>query len=729
MSNIVGGGPKKVLYTLNAVRRIGLKNSTKALTAKNTCKACGLGMGGQLGGMTNELGEFPSVCNKSVQAQSTDIQSPIPSAVFLHSISELRELSPKELEHTGRLGKPIFKARDSEHYQEVDWDWALKHAIARFQKSKPDRSFFYASGRSSNEAGFLLQLLARLYGTNNVTNCSFYCHQATSVGLGSTIGTGTATIELEDLAHCDTVFIIGANPASNHPRLIHQLKNCRDRGGQIVIINPAKEPGLVKFSVPKSPASMIVGGTDIASLYLQPNIGGDIALLKGIAKAVLEIGAEETTFIESYTDNFAAFKKDIDSTTWSDIEKSSGISKTRIYETATLYSQSSNAVFAWGMGITHHQFGSANVEYIANLALLRGMLGKPHSGLLPLRGHSNVQGIGTIGVKPVLSSEVFQKIEHTLNIKLPTCTGLNTLASLEAAYAGKIDNACIVGGNLYSATPDSKWAEAALNKVAFKLYLTTTLNQGHLYGIENEALVLPVCARDEESQSTTQESMFNFVRLSDGGINRIDNARSEVSIISALGKGLIDKNLPAEKSFSFEAFGSHERIRDAIAKTIPGMEDLKDIGVAKEEFYVRNRLLHAPHFNTENNRATFQIQAIPKPKDDANGYPFLLASIRSEGQFNSIIYEENDTYRYNAGRDAVLISLQDMKQLGINDGDRITVTSSSGKLDNMKVQAFDIPPGNILAYYPEANVLCERRIDPRSFTPNFKSVPVRIERY
>ena len=729
MNKIVGGGPKKVLYTLNAVRRIGLKNSAKALTAKNTCKACGLGMGGQLGGMTNELGEFPSVCNKSVQAQSTDIQPPIPSEVFSHSISELRELSPQELEHTGRLGKPIFKAKGSEHYQEVEWDWALSHAIARFEESEPDRSFFYASGRSSNEAGFLLQLLARLYGTNNVTNCSFYCHQATSVGLGSTIGTGTATIELEDLAHCDTIFIIGANPASNHPRLIHQLKNCRDRGGQVIVINPAKEPGLVKFSVPKSAASMIVGGTDIASLYLQPNIGGDIALLKGLSKAVLELGAEEKVFIKKYTDDFSDFKTDLDSTAWDDIENISGISKASIYELAEIYSQSNNAVFAWGMGITHHQFGSANVEYIANLALLRGMLGKPHAGLLPLRGHSNVQGIGTIGVKPVLSADVFQSIEKTLDIKLPTREGLNTLASLEAAYAGEMDNACIVGGNLYSATPDSKWAEAALDNIFFKLYLTTTLNQGHLYGIDNEALVLPVCARDEESQSTTQESMFNFVRLSDGGLSRIDNARSEVSILSALGKGLIDKKLSAEKRFSFEAFGSHEKIRDAIAKTVPGMEDLKDIGVAKKEFYVRNRLLHTPHFNMKNNRARFRIHAVPQPKDDANGYPFLLASVRSEGQFNSIIYEEKDTYRYNAGRDAVLMSRQDMIELKIKDGDKVAVTSSSGKLENMRAQAFDIPPGNILAYYPEANVLCEKRIDPRSFTPNFKSVPVRIEPY
>ena len=727
MRKVVGGGPKKVLYTLNAVRRIGAKNSAKALTAKNTCKACGLGMGGQLGGMTNELGEFPSICNKSVQAQSTDIQPPIPSEVFSHSISELRELSPKELEHTGRLGNPIYKAKGSQHYREVEWDWALQYAIERFQQSEPNRSFFYASGRSSNEAGFLLQLLARLYGTNNVTNCSYYCHQATSVGLGSTIGTGTATIELKDLAHCDTIFIIGANPASNHPRLIHQLKNCRDRGGKIIIINPAKEPGLVKFSVPKSPASMIVGGTDIASLYLQPNIAGDIALLKGISKAVLELGTEDNNFIENYTDHFSTFKNDIDGTTWNDIEKSTGISKIKVYELAKLYSQSNNAVFAWGMGITHHQFGSANVEYIANLALLRGMLGKPHAGLLPLRGHSNVQGIGTIGVKPILSSDVFQKIEQTLDIKLPTREGLNTLASLEAAHAGEMDNACIVGGNLYSATPDSKWAEAALNKVSFKLYLTTTLNQGHLYGIEKDVLVLPVCARDEESQSTTQESMFNFVRLSDGGISRLDNVRSEVSILSALGKGLIDGDLPADKTFSFEEFGSHEKIRDAIAKTVPGMEELKDIGVAKEEFYVRNRLMHTPQFNTENKRASFQIHAIPQPRDGSNDYPFLLASIRSEGQFNSIIYEENDSYRYNAGRDALLISREDMEQLFLNDGDKITVRSSTGKLENMKVQAFDIPPGNVLAYYPEANVLCEKRIDPRSFTPNFKSVPVAIE--
>jgi len=316
MKKIVGGGPKKVLYTLNTIKRIGLKHSAKALKAKNACKACGLGMGGQMGGMTNESGEFPSVCNKSIQAQSTDIQAPIPNEIFEHSIEELRELSAHELEHIGRLGSPIFKTGKSNRYYQADWEWALNYTAQRFSETKPERSFFYSSGRSSNESGFLLQLLARTYGTNNVNNCSYYCHQATSVGLDSTIGTGTATIELEDLSQCDLVFVIGANPASNHPRFIHQLKKCRDRGGHIIVINPAKEPGLVKFAVPKSAHSMIVGGTDIASLYLQPNIGSDIAVFKGIAKAILDANQQDQTFIEQYCENVESFISDIQTTSW-----------------------------------------------------------------------------------------------------------------------------------------------------------------------------------------------------------------------------------------------------------------------------------------------------------------------------------------------------------------------------------------------------------------------------
>ncbi|MFT6102872.1 MAG: molybdopterin-dependent oxidoreductase alpha subunit [Candidatus Endobugula sp.] len=736
MKTVVGGGVKKVLYTLNTIKRIGLEQSAKALRANNACKACGLGMGGQQGGMTNELGEFPSVCNKSIQAQSTDIQPPIPKEIFHHSLDELRELSPKELENMGRLGNPIYKPKGASHFQPVDWDWCLQYAAERFAASEPARSFFYSSGRSSNESGFVLQLLARLYGTNNVNNCSYYCHQATSVGLTSTIGTGTSTIELADLSHCDLIFVIGANPASNHPRFIHQLKNCRDRGGQVIVINPAKEPGLVKFAVPKSAHSMIVGGTEIASFYLQPKIGSDIALFKGIAKAVLEQSAEDNTYIDDYVDYFAAFKEDVNNTSWDTITSTCGIEKEQIVQAATLYSRSSNAVFAWGMGMTHHAFGSENVEYIANLALLRGMVGKPYSGLLPLRGHSNVQGIGTIGVKPVLAEAVFEKLEQYLGSELPRSPGLDTFHALEAAHQGKIDCACIVGGNLYSASPNSKWAAEALNRIGFKVFLTTTLNQGHLYGADgesdNDVLILPVQARDEEKQSTTQESMFNYVRLSDGGIDRLDNVRSEVSILASIGKKLLALTQP-NSPVDFSQFERHDTIREAIAKTIPGMEDLEDISVAKKEFHVRQRIMHTPVFKTPNQKAAFVVHNIPArqrvttvDEDNTQDYPFLLASVRSEGQFNSIIYEETDSYRFNAPRDAVFLSRIDMQVLDLATGDRVDVISPTGTMVNVVVQQFDLPQGSVMAYYPEANVLAEHHLDPRSLTPNFKSIAVRV---
>lgn len=721
MSEVVGGGAKKVLYTLATVRRIGLLNSAKALQARNACKACGLGMGGQLGGMTNEKREYPSVCNKSIQAQSTDIQPPIPREIFDHSVAELRQLSARELEHLGRLNFPLYKPSGVDCFQPLTWEDAYALAAQRFAASPPEKSFFYSSGRSSNEAGFLLQLFARLYGTNNVNNCSYYCHQATGVGLKSTVGTGTSTVELEDLAHCDLLFVLGANPASNHPRLIHQLKGIRDRGGDVVVINPAREPGLVKFAVPKSPSSMFSGGTEIASYYLQPNIASDLWVLKGIAKGVLALGAENSDFIEAHTDGFADFRRDVEAISWADIEAQTQVKQVDIEAICRVYAGARNVVFAWGMGITHHLSGSDNVEYIANLALLRGMVGKKAAGLLPLRGHSNVQGVGTIGVKPVLAGEVITALEKHLNVTLPEAQGMDTLACLEAAYGGGINNALMMGGNLYSATPDSQWVNQALDRIEFKLFLTTTLNQGHLYGNDqSESLILPVTARDEEFEATTQESMFNFVRLSDGGIKRLDNVRPESQVLAALASRLIDKAV-----FDFAGFAGHSTIRKAIAACIPGMEELADIDVAKKEFHIRKRIMHSPEFFTSSGRAQFVTR-------QANGatrvadYPFKLMTVRSEGQFNSIIYEESDSYRSVGQRSTVLMNAEDMATLSIGDGDRVGLKSETGAMHNLAVKAFDLPRGNLMTYYPEANVLVGRGRDPRSKTPAFKSIDVSL---
>lgn len=716
---VVGGGAKKVLYTLATVARIGVGKAAKALTAKNTCKACAYGMGGQKGGMTNELGEFPSVCNKSVQAQSTDIQPPIPHEIFAHPIAELQELTGREMERLGRLNTPVFKAAGSDRYTPVGWDWAIAHAAGRLGQTHPSRSFFYSSGRSSNEAGFVFQLLARAWGTNNVNNCSYYCHQATSEGLATTIGKGTSTVELEDLTGADLIFVIGANPSSNHPRFIHMLKHCRDQGGEVIVINPAKEPGLVKFAVPKSPRSMLTGGTEIASDYLQPRIGSDIALFKGLAKAVLAMGAEDRDFLERHTTGFDAFRADLDALSWEEITAACGIPRADIERIAGRYAGRQNVVFAWGMGMTHHLHGVDNVEAIANLALLRGMVGRRYAGLLPLRGHSNVQGIGTIGVKPVVSEEVFAAMEQTFGISLSRARGFDTLAGLEAAARGDIDAAVIMGGNLWGATPDTAFATRALGAIGFKLFLTTTLNRGHVHGLgEGESLILPVTARDEEWSPTTQESMFNYVRLSDGGIRRLDNVRPETVILCDLAQRLLPGNL-----IPFDRFKEHRQVREAIAKIVPGLEGLADIDVAKQEFHVRNRVLHSPEFGTPDGKARFVVTPLP----EAPSQPLTLATVRSEGQFNTIIYEERDTYRNSAGRDAIFLNGEDMAALGIGDGQPIVLASASGRMAGTAIR-FDLPRGSAMAYFPEANVLCGAAVDPRSKTPAFKSVPVWVER-
>ena len=715
---IVGGGMKKVLYALQTATRIGLQDTAKALTAKNTCKACGLGMGGQKGGMTNEAGDFPSVCNKSIQAQSTDIQPGIPQEVLTHPLSDLRELDGHELEHLGRLAFPLYRPPGADRFQAIDWAAALDLAAARFSATTPDRSFFYSSGRSSNEAGFVLQLLARAYGTNNVNNCSYYCHQATGVGLGSTIGSGTSTVELEDLDRADFLLVIGANPSSNHPRFIHKLKAVRDRGGQVVIINPAREAGLVRFALPKSVKSLLSGGDWIASDYLQPRIGADLALLKGLAKAVLAMGAQDEAFIAAHSNGFDAFRADIDATPWPDIVARTGLDQSDIERVAALYARADNAVIAWGMGVTHHLNGCDNVEYIANLALLRGQIGRPAAGLLPLRGHSNVQGIGTIGVKPVLAKDVLMRMEDAFGVSFPKGAGMDTMAAMQAAHAGHIDAALMMGGNLYEANPDSTWALQAMDRIGFKLYLTTTLNKGHVHGIgDGEVLILPVTARDEEWQPTTQESMFNFVRLSDGGITRLPGVRPESDILCDIAARLMP-NSPID----FHAFKQHRTIREAIARIVPGMEDLADIDVAKREFHVRGRLLHTPHFNTLDGRASFMTRPLPPPAPEG----LLLTTIRSEGQFNTIIYEYKDSYRGGIDRWSVMLNADDLAAHGFHDGDSATLESDHGVMENVTVRAFDVARGSVMAYYPEANILTGTAVDPRSKTPSFKATQVRL---
>jgi anaerobic selenocysteine-containing dehydrogenase len=371
------------------------------------------------------------------------------------------------------------------------------------------------------------------------------------------------------------------------------------------------------------------------------------------------------------------------------------------------------------MGMTHHVHGVENVEMIANLALLRGMIGRPHAGLLPLRGHSNVQGIGTIGVKPVLAEDVLGRMEEVFGVALPRAPGFDTMASMTAADRGEIDAALLMGGNLYASNPDAVWAEQALEKIGFKLFLTTTLNRGHVCGVTNgESLILPVTARDEEWEPTTQESMFNYVRLSDGGVTRLETVRPETMILAELGS-----RLRPDCGVDFLAFGRHSKLRRAIAEIVPGMEDLADIDIAKREFHIRNRLMHEPVFRTPTGKAAFVVRAMP---DTPRPTPFMLTTVRSEGQFNSIVYEEKDSYRGTKTRWCVMMNRDDMAELGLDEEALADVISEQGVMHDVTVYGFDLRRGDVMAYFPEANVLTRKDIDPRSKTPAFKSTPVSI---
>lgn len=731
-----GGGWPAVFYTFRKAKEVGgLRKLWSAMRSKNACKTCALGMGGQKGGMVNEQGHFPEVCKKSMQAMAADMQPAIPAEFWdRYGAKELQAMSPRQLEHAGRLVEPVRYSASEGRYQPISWDAAMNRVADQIAEQTPDETFWYFSGRSSNEAGFLLQLFARLYGTNNVNNCSFYCHQASGVGLSSVTGSGTATIELEDLDKASMVFLIGGNPASNHPRLMTTLKSLRRRGGEVIVINPLVETGLVNFSVPSDPWSLLFG-TKIASDYVQPHIGGDLALITAMQKRVVELGAHDEAYLEAHTTGWPELRDHLAAASWDELIAKSGVDHETIDRLANSYVKTDAAVFAWTMGITHHAHGVENVQAIANLALLRGMVGRPGAGLMPIRGHSNVQGIGSVGVTPQLKTALFERLEQSFDVKLPTSTGLDTMACMEGAERGDQKAAVCLGGNLYGSNPDSTFAAKALSSLKQITYLSTTLNTGHAHGLADETIILPVLARDEEPYKTTQESMFNFVRLSDGGPSRLEGPRGEVEVIADLAArvadrlaGKLDASRPNLHAIDWPSMRDTGQIRDAIAKVVPGWEAIGKIDATKEEFEIEGRVFHQPRFLTDDGRARLHTHESPSLKGVADN-ELRVMTIRSEGQFNTVVYEEYDLYRGVEGRYVILMHPDDLTRFNAADGDPLHITGPAGEMRHVRATAFEkIRPGNAAMYYPEANVLVGRGSDPKSKTPAFKGLVVNIKK-
>ncbi|MEG4806327.1 FdhF/YdeP family oxidoreductase [Microcoleus sp. F8-D3] len=730
----IGGGLPVIEYWAEHTLSPEGPKLWKTLLHKSACLSCSWGTGGQKGGFTNEEGEKLQRCMKSVEAISAEIKPAISTQFFeQQSIAQLQQLTSMEADRLGRLSFPMILRAGSSHYDRISWEEVYQIAEAAFRKT-PERVASYSSGRSSNEAAFLLQLMMRAMGSNNLADCSDLCHAPSTTGLSEMFATRTSVVSLESLKEADCVVLAGSNSSYNHPRLMNELIKLRDKGGKIIVINPVMEIGLVKFGSPAFPVKSLIPGSDISSLYLQPIPGSDTALFLGIQKSVIEQGLLDESYLQAHTEGWEAAVQHARETDWETITETCGVSRAEIEAAAKIIGTSQRVVFGWAMGITQHDNGVDNVFSIANTALMTGNVGKEGAGLMPVRGHSNVQGFGSMGVTVKLKKEIQQALEKLLNRPLSSVKGYETRSLIEAADAGKVDTLICLGGNLYGANPDSTQAKRALGKIETIIYLATKPNLGHFHGLaKHNTIVIPVLNRFENPHKTTVESGNNFVRLNDEGETHLQNSDliPEVHFLTELASR-IHGDFPVE----WRQLQDTKYVRQLIARTIPGYEKIAAIDETKEEFTISGRIFTEPKFPTESGKAKMFVAPLPKLKlpeakefgvsESTQGIVVALMTGRSYSQHNTVVYKIDDKYRGMPHRNCILMNRADAESAGFQEHQRVTVQGNAGKMENVEVIYGAVRAGAALMFYPEVNVIFHPEIERRSGTPAYKRVPAFV---
>ena len=658
-----------------------------------------------------------------------------------HTVGDLSKKDGYWLEQQGRLTEPALYNSRTDKYEAVTWEEAFYVIGQSLQAlSDPDEAVFYTSGRTSNEAAFLYQLFAREFGTNNLPDCSNMCHESSGVALGESIGTGKGTVSLEDFQEAEAIFIFGQNPGTNHPRMLLDLEKARQRGCEIVSFNPLREKGLESFSDPKKVFSAVFNkGRAISSLYLQPVIGGDLALLKGLIKVVLEAeerhaGQLDADFLRNHTTGFAELKNEIDQTSWEVISEQSGLTRDEITAAGNIYLKSNKTIACWAMGLTQHKHAVITIQHVVNLMLLKGNIGKPGAGLCPVRGHSNVQGDRTMGIVENPREELLRAIERVFNFKPTRKPGYNTVAAIKAMHEEKVKVFVGMGGNFASATPDTAFTEAALRKCELTVHVSTKLNRSHLI-TGKQALILPCLGRTEIDlqhyvpQKVTVEDSMSMVHASEGK-NRPASRYllSEPAIIACMATA----SLPQTKVDWAGLIKNYDLIRDKIESVFPAFENFNVRIREPGGFYLRNSA-REKEWPTSTGKARFITAPLPIHKLKKGD--LRLMTIRSHDQYNTTIYGLNDRYRGVKGeRKIVFMNEVDMASLRLRDHDLVNIvnTASDGITriaEGFKVISYDIPKGCAGAYFPETNVLVPlAEIADKSHTPTSKFIVVRLEK-
>lgn len=654
------------------------------------------------------------------------------------TVSELNELDVYSITNQGRLTEPFYYNRAKDKYEPISWDSAFE-VVSKHLKSleKPDDAIFYTSGRTSNEAAFLYQLMGRMLGTNNFPDCSNMCHESSGVGMGESVGIGKGTVSLEDFDKAELIMIFGQNPGTNHPRMLSELQKANKRGAKIVSINPLKEAGLVSFVHPQDVGQMLTNkATPISTNYYQVKLGSDMALVQAIVKYILENYSItlDLEFIEKHTAGFEEYKKEILSKDWNELVKQTSLSKEEIIEIAELYVESDKTICCWAMGLTQHEHGVATIEEVMNLLLLKGNIGKEGAGACPVRGHSNVQGDRTVGISEAPKEDFLQKIDSVFNFKSPRSHGYDVVHAIKAMHKEKNKVFIGLGGNFADAAPDTKITYEALESCNLTVHISTHLNKSHLI-CGKEALILPCLGRTELDiqqngvQSVTVEDSMSMVHPSKGrNVPASRDLKSEPAIIA----GIADATFGKEKVDFIDLISDYNKIREKIEEVLPSFTSYNASMESKTglELYnsARNRV-----WETETKKANFLVNIAPDLTLDENH--LSLMTMRSHDQFNTTVYDTNDRYRgIKNKRKIIFLNEKDIKKLGLKNGEFVNIQSHSKdeikrEVLNFEVVAYDIKEGCAGAYFPEATPLVSiNHFDKKSFTPSYKFIDITLEK-
>jgi molybdopterin-dependent oxidoreductase alpha subunit len=642
-----------------------------------------------------------------------------------YSVAELAAQSDLWLGKQGRLTHPMVLRAGAAHYTPVGWGEALSLIAGKLRALQtPDEAVFYTSGRTSNEAAFLYQLFARELGTNNLPDCSNMCHESSGTGLTETIGIGKGTVRLDDFEQAKVIVVIGQNPGTNHPRMLTALQQAKRAGAKIVSINPLREAGLLAFKHPQEPLRR---ATDLTDLFLQVRINGDVALLQGLGKALLESHAVDQEFVRDRTENYRAYADHLDTVAWDEIVLGSGIREEEIRKAATLLGQTDRIIFCWAMGLTQHENAVDNVREIVNLCLLRGAFGKPGAGVCPVRGHSNVQGDRTMGIWEKPRPAFLDALDKATGIVSPRLHGLDTVETIHALHEGRAKVFFALGGNFLSAAPDTGYTAAALRKAALTAHVSTKLNRSHTVTGET-ALILPCLGRTERDRGrfVTTENSMGVVQMSRG---RLAPASAELLSEPEIVARLAEKALPASTVRWTWLAEDYDRIRDLIAQVVPGTDRYNERVRKPGGFYLPNGPREGT-FTTPSGRARFTTHELPS--NELKPGQFLMMTVRSHDQYNTTLYGLDDRYRGLTGdRRVVLLNAEDMKGLGLREDQRVDLVShfrgETRTVHGFRAVAYQIPRGCACTYFPEANPLVPARHVARgSNTPASKSVVISV---